>query len=104
MRVVRKNTDRITGEHLRMGVVYRLGFFRAINAAATVSGILFVIQAALFFQYGVMRRELAFGLRHDGASALGVLFVADALICIPTLDTSSATDSHRRRHSGSLPH
>ncbi|HEX5829803.1 MAG TPA: DUF6064 family protein [Gemmatimonadaceae bacterium] len=68
-----------------MGLVYHLGYFRAINPAALIFAILFVTQAALFIWLGVIQRRLAFRAHPDVHGVLGALFVAYALVGYPIL-------------------
>src|SRR4051794_40253200 len=41
-------------------VAYHIAFFTRINPAAWVFAALFLVQAALFFWYGVVRQQLSF--------------------------------------------
>jgi hypothetical protein len=56
------------------GVIYHLLHFRTINPAAAAFGALFVLQALLFFWWGVVRGRLSFApaatLRHAVAAAI----------------------------------
>jgi hypothetical protein len=68
-----------------MGVAYHLAFFRPINPAATLFGVLFVAQAGVFLWTGVRRRELRFRVRRDVAGVLGASMVAYALVVYPLI-------------------
>lgn len=67
------------------GVVYHLSFFRLVNPAATLFGVLFVAQAGLFLWNGVRRRELAFRARGDLRGVLGASMLAYALVIYPLI-------------------
>jgi uncharacterized protein DUF6064 len=68
-----------------MGVVYHLGFFRAINPAAAVFGALFVAEGLLLAWYGVVRHELRF--RPAGTrGAAGVALLGYAFLIYPFLN------------------
>jgi hypothetical protein len=70
---------------LWMGVVYHLGYFRAINPAAVYFGVAFIAQAVLFAWLGAWRGGLAFEGRADGAGILGGVLLAYALVGYPLL-------------------
>jgi hypothetical protein len=70
---------------LWMGVVYHLGFFRAINPAATAFGVFFVAEAVLLLWLGAWRGRVGF-LRGGGMGrSAGMLLVIYALIVYPVV-------------------
>lgn len=52
-------------------IAYHLAFFRAINPAALLFALFFLVQAALFLWFGVVRRELRWRLDASPAGILG---------------------------------
>ena len=74
---------------LWMGVVYHLGFFRAINPAATLFGLLFIAEAVLLLWLGAWRGRIAFERPGGPGGALGLLLVVYALIIYPALGLAS---------------
>jgi hypothetical protein len=66
------------------GAGYHLGFFRDINGMAVAAGGLFLLQAAIFATLA-LRGRLAFAPRRDGWTAVGLLFVAYAVVLYPLL-------------------
>ena len=67
------------------GLVYQLIFFRAINKAALVFGLAFLIQSLLFVYAGVVQRRLTFKLAPSGYGIIGGLFLLYALAIYPAL-------------------
>jgi hypothetical protein len=61
------------------GLVYHLGYFAAINPAAKLFGLLFVLQAALFVWFGVIRRPPTFSWGSAPRQWLSVAFCLYAL-------------------------
>lgn len=72
---------------LWIGVVYHLIFFTDINPAAYAFGGIFIIQAILFFVYGILRKDLSFGFNNNVAGITGIVFVVYALIIYPRTPT-----------------
>lgn len=71
---------------LWMGVVYHLGFFRAINPAAALFAIFFVAEAALLLWFGAWRGRVRFARGGGGSGRmLGLLLVVYALAIYPAL-------------------
>lgn len=68
-----------------MGVVYHIGFFRAINPAATLFGALFVLQGIALGITGVFSRQLRFRFRPTRRGVVGTLLLAYALLAYPLL-------------------
>jgi hypothetical protein len=69
---------------LWMGAVYHLGFFRSINPAATMFGLLFLLQGGLFVWYG-WPAALRFRWTRGASGALGAVWISYALVLYPTL-------------------
>lgn len=67
------------------GVAYHLIHFRTINPAAVGFGVLFVLQAILFFWWGVLRRRLAFRTGWDVRGVLAAAILVYALAIYPLL-------------------
>lgn len=70
---------------LWMGGVYHLWFFRAINPAALLFGIAFVMQGVALLWMGLRGHQLQFGLRRGGTVLVGGLLMAYALAIYPLL-------------------
>lgn len=68
-----------------MGLVYHIGFFRAINPAALAFGAAFVFQAALLLWYGVRRNTLMFRRPAGIRGAAAVVLVVYSLALYPLL-------------------
>ena len=90
--VVRKNiwTDRVINSILTffwlwMGIVYHLLFFTTINKAAYLFGSLFLIQAILFFYFGVIKQKLSYSLFNVELAVTGAILVSYALVVYPLL-------------------
>lgn len=70
---------------LWMGVVYHLIFFTAINKAAYIFGILFVVQAFLIIYYGLIKGKLDFVFERNIYSYTGISLIIFALIVYPVI-------------------
>jgi hypothetical protein len=68
-----------------VGIVYHVLFFAAINPAAPLFGVLFIVQGALLQWEGVLRKRLSFHLRPDATGALGALLVVYAMALYPLI-------------------
>ena len=68
-----------------MAIAYHFTFFARINPAAIWFGVAFLIQAALFFRYGVARCRIRFRARGDLRTLLGFGFMVYALLLYPAL-------------------
>ena len=68
-----------------MGVVYHWTFFRAINPAATLFGVLFVLEGIALVARGAVRRGLRFRFRATLQGLAGALLLAYALVAYPLL-------------------
>lgn len=70
---------------LWMGIVYHLVFFTGINKAAYVFGVLFIIQAGLFFYWGVLNDTLQYSFKTTWKGVLGAIIIGFGLILYPLL-------------------
>ena len=70
---------------LWMGIVYHILFFSSINKGAIVFGILYILQAFLFFITGVLKAKLSFKFRFDIYGIVGSVYFLYALIIYPIL-------------------
>ena len=68
-----------------MGVVYHFAFFRHINPAASLFGVVFVVQAALFVWLGARAKHVTIRVRHDGVGATGALLILYAFVLYPVV-------------------
>lgn len=68
-----------------MGVVYHLHFFRLINPAALLFGLLFLAQAALLLWRGVVRDRLRFQAPHTWRGVAGAVLIVYAFVVYPLL-------------------
>jgi hypothetical protein len=68
-----------------MGIAYHLVFFTAINKAAWLFGIFFIIQGLLFLFAGVFARRLVFHFSVDVYGITGILLVLFALFGYPAV-------------------
>lgn len=76
----------LAGFWLWIGVAYHLMFFSAINFAAPVFGIVFVVQGLLFAWIGVVRGRLDFRFRGDPPGWIGLGFALFAIMVYPLLN------------------
>ena len=67
------------------GIVYHILFFSSINPAAYAFGVVFIIQAALFYKAGIMDKNLVYEISNDLKTYTGALFILYALIIYPIL-------------------
>ncbi len=70
---------------LWMGTIYHLVFFSRINKAAMVFGTLFIVQAAIFLYFGLIKNKLSFSLKPDKYGITGIIFIVFALLIYPLL-------------------
>jgi hypothetical protein len=75
----------LAGFWLWMGAVYHLAYFLAINPAAFGFGVLFIVQALVFVEAGVIHQRLQFRFRPDARGLVGAALLAYALIVYPLL-------------------
>jgi hypothetical protein len=68
-----------------MGVAYHLVFFAAVNPAAPIFGVIFLIQALLLFALGVWGRGPRFGIVSTARTVAGGALVLYALLICPLL-------------------
>jgi hypothetical protein len=67
------------------GIMYHLMYFTAINKAAYVFGIVYIIQGILFLMTGVIRNRLAFQYRSEKYSTTGAILICYAMVIYPLL-------------------
>lgn len=67
------------------GLVYHVGFFRAINPAALLFGSVFFIEAVLIIWFGVVRSTLRFEARANAATLVGAVLIVYALVAYPLI-------------------
>lgn len=67
------------------GVAYHWMFFSPINTAALGFGALFVVESGLLAYFGVVRRELNFGMPRDAFGWLGVAFILYSAVLYPLI-------------------
>jgi hypothetical protein len=75
----------LAGFWLWTGLVYHGLFFSAINPAALLFGLLFVLEGGLLLGEGVFRPGLRFAPRRDLSGLVGAAFVVYALLVYPLL-------------------
>ncbi|HWI90242.1 MAG TPA: DUF6064 family protein [Flavisolibacter sp.] len=85
-----KGTDKIINSiiaffWLWMGIIYHMIFFTTINKAAYLFGGFFIIQAMLFFYYGVIKQRLSYSFTQNIFGILGLLLIIFALVVYPLL-------------------
>lgn len=71
-----------------MGAVYHIAHFSAINPAATVFGVAFIVQGVLFLFFGVVRSRIVLACAGTATSTVGLLFVLFAMVLYPLLGVS----------------
>jgi hypothetical protein len=69
--------------YLWIGIIFCLIFWRPDYAFASFLGVVFTIQAILFFVAGVLKTDLSFGFEADVYSGTGILFAAYAMLGFP---------------------
>jgi hypothetical protein len=72
----------LAGAWAFVGIAYHLTFFSAVNPAARLFGVAFVLQAVLF-GWASFARLVHFGWSHKPRAVLGVLIVAYATVAYP---------------------
>ena len=70
---------------LWMGIVYHLIYFSSINKAAVVFGSLFIMQALLFFYFGIIKDRLRFQFSLNKYGITGMALIIFSLIVYPLL-------------------
>ncbi|NLF32830.1 MAG: hypothetical protein GX591_18325 [Planctomycetes bacterium] len=68
-----------------MGAAYHLGHFRAINPAATVFGVLFLLQGLVFIGAGCILAKLRFRFAVRPIPIIGAAFILYAMVLYPLL-------------------
>lgn len=90
MVVRRRDSDRVVsailaGLWIWMGVVYHLIYFREVNPAATLFGVMFLGGAAVFAWVGVVQGRLVFDCESRARRIAGHALIAYALVGYPLL-------------------
>lgn len=67
------------------GSAYHLGFFRTINPAAAIFGVLFLLQGVLLVVAAVSARDLRLELSRTFTGVVGASFIAYAMVVYPLL-------------------
>jgi hypothetical protein len=73
---------------LWIGIVYHLAYFTAINEAAYLFGVLFIIQGLIFLFAGGIKSKLSFKFQSSFHGLIGSLFILYALVIYPILGNS----------------
>jgi hypothetical protein len=86
----RRDSDRVVsailaGLWIWMGVVYHLIYFREVNPAATLFGVMFLGGAAVFAWAGVVRGRLVFDCESRTRRIAGYSLIVYALLVYPLL-------------------
>jgi hypothetical protein len=68
-----------------IGAVYQIIFFSAINKAAYIFGLLFILQGILFLYHGVIKDNISFEYRNNNFNYFGIVFILYALVLYPLL-------------------
>ena len=71
-----------------MGVLYHILFFRRINQAALIFGVVFIIQGVLFI-VATLRGRLRFGATLGWRAIIGAVFIVYAMVIYPILGIAS---------------
>jgi len=74
------------------GIAYHGLFFSSVNPAAYGFAALFVAEGLGLLHAGVVRRRLAFAVRKDLASVVGLAFVGYALVLYPLIGLATGSD------------
>ncbi|MDT8283953.1 MAG: DUF6064 family protein, partial [Thermovirgaceae bacterium] len=72
-----------------IGVFYHIAHFSAINQAAFIFGVLFIIQGALFLGMAIRHPGLSFKVDRTGASLIGVIFVIYSMLVYSLIGISA---------------
>ncbi len=67
------------------GAGYHLAFFRSVNPAATIFGVLFLVQAALYAAAAARAEPVAFAIRRTARHAVALALAAYAAVAYPLL-------------------
>ncbi len=70
---------------LWMGIVYHIIFFTAINKAAYLFGLVFILQGIVFLIVGVIKSKLSFKFQFNAYGVIGIILVIFSLIVYPIL-------------------
>jgi len=69
------------------GIVYHILFFSSINPLAYAFGVLCIVEAGLLLYFGVIKKQVEFGLTQNIYTSIGLLLIAYALIIYPLIGT-----------------
>jgi hypothetical protein len=72
-----------------MALAYHWAFFSAINPAAKVFGVMFLLQGALFLWFGLRGGGLAYEFHSGALGYLGGLLIVYGLVIYPVLGIAS---------------
>lgn len=67
------------------GIVYHLMHFTAINKAAYIFGVVYIIQGVMFLFTGVVRNRLTFQYRSNAYGIVGAILICYAMVVYPVL-------------------
>ncbi len=67
------------------GIVYHILHFSGINKAAYLFGVLNILQAGLFYFFGILREKITFQFKQDIYGVAGGLLILYALLVYPLL-------------------
>ncbi len=70
---------------LWIGIVYHIIYFTAINKAAYLFGVIYIIQGLIFIFWGGMKSRLSFKFQPNSYGIIGGIFILYALVIYPTL-------------------
>jgi hypothetical protein len=70
-----------------VGIVYHLMYFSTINGAALGFGALFIVQAALWLVFGIIRPKLSFQWQTNPYTVIGAVMIVYAMLVYPILGT-----------------
>jgi hypothetical protein len=70
---------------LWMGLVYHIFFFSAINKAAYIFGIFYILQSAVFIIYGCLGNRIFISFKADFYSISGIIFIIYGLVIYPVV-------------------
>ena len=84
----------LAGHWAWSGLAYHLAFFTAINPAAWLFGVLFLVQAALFIRSGVARSQLRFSMGRSFWHLTGAACLVYALV-YPVLNVAAGYEFPR---------
>jgi ammonia channel protein AmtB len=71
-----------------MGLVYHIFYFSAINKAAYLFGVVFIIQGFIFLYFGAIKQKMELKAGIKLFQSIGIVFIAYSLILYPLLGYS----------------